>query len=186
MLTLFDNGATPAVERRSRGLVLELDEQAMAARMVAQYAHPGRCPAARATSSCCRTATCSWAGAKSRASEFDRSGRILFDALLGRQYECYRAFRQPWAGTPAEQPAIAVTGRPGASTVHASWNGATGVRAWQLLAGSSADAMSALSSAPASGFETAIRAHGAGPCFAAAALDARDAVIGRTPIVTAA
>lgn len=39
-LTVFDNGATPAVERRSRGLILDIDEQAMIATLLRQYTHP--------------------------------------------------------------------------------------------------------------------------------------------------
>ena len=39
-LTVFDNGATPAVEKRSRGLILDVDEQAMSATLLHQYTHP--------------------------------------------------------------------------------------------------------------------------------------------------
>jgi|CZKG01.1.fsa_nt_gi hypothetical protein len=39
-LTVFDNGATPAVEPLSRGLILEVDEQVMTATLLRQYTHP--------------------------------------------------------------------------------------------------------------------------------------------------
>ncbi len=37
-------------------------------------------------------------------SEFDYSGRMLFDAVLGEKYQSYRAFRLPWTGLPARRP----------------------------------------------------------------------------------
>ena len=39
-LTVFDNGATPAVEKLSRGLILDLDEHAMTATLEREYVHP--------------------------------------------------------------------------------------------------------------------------------------------------
>ena len=39
-LSVFDNGATPAVEKLSRGLILQVDERAMSAGLVREYTHP--------------------------------------------------------------------------------------------------------------------------------------------------
>ena len=50
-LTIFDNGATPAVETLSRGLILELDEQAMTATLGGSTPTPRSSPAARAACS---------------------------------------------------------------------------------------------------------------------------------------
>jgi hypothetical protein len=44
--------------------------------------------------------------------------------------------------------------------VWASWNGATDVAAWQVLAGSSTSALSPVATAPRHGFETAIAVSG--------------------------
>jgi Arylsulfotransferase (ASST) len=172
-LTVFDNGAAPAVERRSRGLILDVDEGAMAASMLHQYTHPNVLAGSQGSMQILPSGNVfvGW-GEVPRVSEFDHAGRLLFDALLGRQYESYRAFRLPWTGRPAQAPALAVA-RDGADvTAYASWNGATGVHAWQLLAGERSETLRPVSSARAQGFESALRATAPGPYFAIQALGA--------------
>ena len=95
----------------------------------------------------------------------------------------YRAFRLPWTGHPLDTPALAVTGNPGSLTAHASWNGATEVASWQVLAGPSPAALSAAGSAPRSGFETAIAVSNPGPYFAVRALSASGQALGTSPAV---
>jgi hypothetical protein len=186
-LTIFDNGATPAVEKRSRGLILDLDEQAMTATLVHQYTHPKVLSGSQGSMQLLPNGNVfvGW-GETPRVSEFDHSGRLLFDAVLGRQYECYRAFRLPWTGLPAQAPAIAVSDRGRDRTVYASWNGATGVDSWQLLAGAQAGALRPLASVRSRGFESALRTTAsAGPVLAVQALDAGGAPLGRSHTVTA-
>jgi hypothetical protein len=110
---------------------------------------------------------------------------MLFDALLGRKYQSYRAFRLPWSGRPAEAPAIAVSARAGERTVHASWNGATEVERWQLLAGESAAALAPVSSVRKQGFETSVRTRAEGPFFAVRALDLGGAPLGQSAVALA-
>jgi hypothetical protein len=186
-LTIFDNGATPAVERLSRGLILDVDERALTATLLHQYTHDGILSGSQGSMQLLSNGNVfvGW-GAVPRVSEFDHSGRLLFDALLGEDYQSYRAFRLPWTGRPAEAPAIAVTGGGGDVTAYASWNGATDVHGWRLLAGAGAGALQAVSSTRAVGFESAVRAPSAGPCFAVQALDAAGAVLGRSSTVTLA
>jgi hypothetical protein len=186
-LTLFDNGATPAVEPLSRGLILDVDERGTRASLVRQYSHPGVLSGSQGSVQLLPNGNVfvGW-GETPRVSEFDRSGRLLFDAVLGKQYECYRAFRLPWSGHPAEAPALAVTGEGAERAAYASWNGATDVRSWQLLAGASADKLQARARVRARGFETALRAPSAGPHFAVLALDAAGAPLGRSGTVTVA
>jgi Arylsulfotransferase (ASST) len=186
-LTLFDNGATPAVESRSRGLILDVDEDAMTASLVHQYTHAGVLAGSQGSVQLLDGANVfvGW-GEVPRVSEFDRSGRLLFDALLGETYECYRAFRLPWSASPAEAPAIALGGRGREVSAYASWNGATGVHTWQLLAGERPGVLTAVASARARGFETRLRARSPGPCFAVQALDDGGAPLGVSPTVTLA
>jgi hypothetical protein len=187
-LTLFDNGATPAVERLSRGLILNVDERRMTAELVRQYSHPGVLSGSQGSVQLLAGGNVfvGW-GETPRVSEFDRSGRLLFDAVLGKQYECYRAFRLPWSGHPAETPAIAVTGRGAKRSAYASWNGATEVRSWQLLAGAGGGELQPLVSVAANGFETALPASSSsGPCFAVRALDAGGRTLGQSATVTVA
>ncbi len=191
-LTLFDNGASPAVERLSRGLILDVDERRMTAKLVRQYSHPGVLSDSQGSVQLLANGNVfvGW-GETPRVSEFHRSGRLLFDAILGEKYECYRAFRLPWSGRPAQAPAIALAREDGLRTAYASWNGATGVQSWELLAGASRDRLRAVSRMPARGFETALPApspygdDAGGACFAAQALDAAGRTLGRSQTITA-
>lgn len=183
-ITVFDNGATPAVERLSRGLILDVDEPTMTASLLSQYTHPGILAGSQGSVQLLANENVfvGW-GEVPRVSEFDYSGRIVFDAVLGKTYECYRAFRLPWTGTPAEVPALALTGTGRGLTAYASWNGATEVSSWQLLAGDSADALRPVASVRARGFETSLHSSSAGPRFAARALDRWGGTLGQSRVV---
>ena len=63
-------------------------------------------------------------------------------------------------------------------TVYASWNGATQVASWRVLAGAGAGRLSAVASAAKSGFETAIPVPQGYTSFEVQALDADGRVIG--------
>ena len=90
-------------------------------------------------------------------SEFAPDGELLFGASYPREGESYRAFRFPWTGKPEGEPAIAAESREDDRvTVYASWNGATEVESWQVLAGPAADRLEPIGSAPRKGFETEI------------------------------
>ena len=184
-LTIFDNGATPAVERLSRGLILDVDEQAMTATLLRQYTHPKVLAGSQGSVQLLPNGNVfvGW-GEVPRVSEFHHSGRLLFDAILGEEYESYRAFRLPWTGLPAEAPAIALTHHGRELTAYASWNGATEVHTWQLLAGASAGALQAVTSTRSRGFESVLRtATTAGSHFAVQALDATGSPLGQSRTV---
>jgi hypothetical protein len=180
-LTVLDNGATPAVESLSRGLILDVDERAMTASLLHQYTHPGVLAGSQGSVQLLANGNVfvGW-GEVPRVSEFDRSGRLLFDALLGKEYECYRAFRLPWRASPADAPAIALGKRGGDVTAYASWNGATDVRDWQLLAGERDGALETVARARAQGFESALRSGSSGPYFAVRALDGWGRALGQS------
>lgn len=187
-LTVFDNGATPAVEKLSRGLILDVDEQAMSATLVRQYTHPKILTGSQGSMQLLANGNVfiGW-GEVPRVSEFDRSGRLVFDAVLGDQYQSYRAFRLPWSGLPAQAPAIALAhqGR-NELTAYASWNGATDVHTWQLLAGARADALVPVSNTISRGFESTLHTASAGPLFAVRALDATGRQLGQSLSVSVA
>jgi PAS domain-containing protein len=68
-------------------------------------------------------------------SEFGRDGKLLFSASFPTETESYRAFRSAWGGQPDGDPAItAELGPDEEVTLYASWNGATEVAAWKVLA----------------------------------------------------
>jgi hypothetical protein len=185
-LTIFDNGATPAVEQLSRGLILDLDEQAMRATLRRQFTHPKVLSGSQGSVQRLPNGNVfvGW-GEVPRVSEFDASGRLLFDALLGTGYESYRAFRLPWAGLPAQAPAIAVAGSARRRIVYASWNGATGVRSWRLLAGASGGTLRAASEVSSHGFETALPTAGPDAVVAVEALDSEHRIMGRSAVIAA-
>jgi hypothetical protein len=184
-LTVFDNGSSPAVEKLSRGLILDVDEQAMSATLLRQYTHPGVLASSQGSVQLLANGNVfvGW-GETPRISEFDHAGHMLFDAVLGSEYECYRAFRLPWSARPAEAPAIAVLGDAPTRTVYASWNGATEVHSWQLLSAGPGEALQPVSSTPALGFESALAAPATSTRFAVQALDSTGAPLGRSPTVT--
>lgn len=89
----------------------------------------------------------------------------------------YRAFLQKWDATPSEPPAAVVQN----GSVYASWNGATTVAAWQVLAGLDAASLVPVGGVqPATGFETRLSLGGApsNSVVRVQALDASGKVIG--------
>ena len=182
-LTMLDNGATPAVEKLSRGLILNLDEQTMTATLLQQFTHPKVLSGSQGSVQKLPNGNVfvGW-GEIPRVSEFDSEGRLLFDALLGKDYQSYRAYRLPWSAVPDEPPAVAVSGGP-RGRIYASWNGATGARSWRLLGGSTPESLSALHELPAKGFETVFPARPAAAYVAVEALDAGRNTLGRSAVI---
>ena len=91
-------------------------------------------------------------------SEYAPDGSLLFDAHMPFDMSFYRAFRFPWQGRPLAPPAVAASlNNTGEETiVHASWNGATDVAAWRVLAGSAPASLKALSEIPSQSFESSL------------------------------
>jgi hypothetical protein len=184
IVTLFDDeafGQTAGVP--SRGLVLKLNPQAHAATLVRQYAHSPPVFARQGQGNLETLANgdafIGWgsdAGSASEPqvamSEFTAQGGLLFDAQFTRPVESYRAFRGLWTGTPVAPPDVAAQSAPGGqTTVYASWNGATQVARWQVLAGADPSHLSPVGTAARTGFETAITVASPGPYFEVQALD---------------
>jgi hypothetical protein len=182
-ITFFDNGATPKAHSQSRAIELALNTQTMTATLVRRDEHAPALVAGSQGS----TQTLpdgNWMVGWGQApwfTEYAPSGTVVFDAHLPPSYESYRVYRQPWSATPATPPAFALVGAGNRATVYASWNGASTVASWRVLAGSSRTSLSPLAAAARSGFETAIglaSAPRAGSWVAVQALDASGAVLG--------
>jgi hypothetical protein len=117
-------------------------------------------------------------------SQFTEGGTLILDGQFPVGDQSYRAFTAAWTRHPADNPAVAARVNPaGGSVVYASWNGATEVNSWTVLAGTSAGALATVGSQPRSGFETMITVNSAGPYFAVTALDADGHVLGQSPTV---
>jgi hypothetical protein len=173
-ITIFDNGAHPKVHDRSRGIVIELDEQKMSAKLVRKYTSPKK----RLSTSQGNMQLLSnsnvligW-GSGPYVSEFSHEGKLLFDARFPPECESYRAFRFPWKGQPTNDPAVAVEqGSDDKIKLYASWNGATEVATWEALAGPRQSRLEPVGSVPRDGFETAMLVRTVEPYVAVRAKD---------------
>jgi hypothetical protein len=180
-ISLFDNSAGPPVLRRqSRALVLGVAEKARRVRLVRQYRHPGGILAFSQGSTRVQpngNVFVGW-GAVSVFSEFSPRGRLLFDGRLTKGKGNYRAIRAAWSGRPSTRPALAALRmHRGRVRVYASWNGATEVARWQVLAGTRAR-LRGVASRARDGFETMITMRTRAVHVAVRALDARGRVLG--------
>ena len=157
-ITIFDNGDVNRVDQ-SRAIMIEVDEDKMIASLVHEYTHPDRLLSdtqGNAQVLPKGNVFVGW-GSAPYFSEFNHQGELLFHAAFPAEGETYRAFRLPWSGQPTDDPAIAAElGTEDEVTIYASWNGATEVTTWQVLAGSAPDQLEPLASAPRQGFETVI------------------------------
>jgi hypothetical protein len=84
-------------------------------------------------------------------------GPIYPGGAAGQAVSSYRTYKNVWTGTPTTSPKLVAATN---GTVYISWNGATDVTSYQILAGSSASSVSAVATVPKSGFETAYNLSG--------------------------
>ncbi|HEY5099915.1 MAG TPA: arylsulfotransferase family protein [Gaiellaceae bacterium] len=159
-ITIFDNNAAaPGAQTLSRGLRIKLDMKKMRASFVAEYLAP--------------TARTTWAmgdvqqledggvfigwGTAGSFTELGPDGSVRLDARFADGSVSYRAFRFELDAQPKGRPATLVVRNPdGSLTLYVSWNGATRVAKWQLVAGTSTDRMKPVQTQRRTGFETAI------------------------------
>ena len=189
-VTMFDDhccqltggGTSVPATGPSRGLLLELDTTKRTATLVAQY------PGGNAFESEYMGDTeplpsgdvfVGW-GSEPYLSEYSSSGRRLLEGSFPSPDLSYRSTVAHWVGLPLPPPAAAARPAPGGgTTVYASWNGATRLAAWRVLAATSASGrLTFLASSTKSGFETAIHLPGSYTKFEVQALDAAGHAIG--------
>jgi hypothetical protein len=173
LMTIFDDGGSPRIHQQSRAVLERLNTTNHSVTLVHQYDHSPVLQSAVEGSAQLLADDrlfVGW-GQKPYFSEFDRDGEQIYDGRIVGANSSYRVYDYPWSGQPLTVPALAVRrGSDGVSTGYASWNGATDVSAWELLAGPSPGALKALAVVPRHGFETAIRVHNEQPYFAVEAL----------------
>jgi hypothetical protein len=190
---IFDNEDTPQIEGRSRGIDVALNFQTHAATLVHQYVDIGRNVLSPSQGDVQQLPNADqlvgW-GQVGLVSETSATGTTLtFQLSLPPLVESYRAYRFPWSAQPAMPPVlVATTGATAGTTqIAASWNGATAVLDWQVLAGASPSALAAVGGPVASsGFETLINAATSARYLAVRALGAGGAVLGTSASVTVA
>jgi hypothetical protein len=158
-LTIFDNGAgPPKVHASSRGLELQLNPGRATVKVLRDYEHTPPISANFEGSLQALPGGHMFLGYGQRPyfTEFDAHGREVFDAHFTAHTTSYRAYRFRWNGAPLTRPAVAVRRSGGSATIYASWNGATRVARWRVLAGRNAHTMHAVVTTAKRGFETAI------------------------------
>jgi EmrB/QacA subfamily drug resistance transporter len=187
-VTMFDDhccqltggGTSVPATGPSRGLVLELDRSTHTATLVAQY--PGgnefETEYMGDTQPLSNGNTFVGWGSEPYFSEYSRSGQRLLEGRFPGPDLSYRETVEQWVGLPLSPPVGAAAQRGGKTTVYASWNGATQVASWRVLAGPGAGKLAAVRSAPRSGFETAIPVPQGYRSFEVQALGADRRVIG--------
>ena len=184
-ITIFDNGNVNRVDQ-SRGIVVEVDEDKMSATLAREYTHPDRLLSDTQGNVQVLpngNVFVGW-GSAPFFSEFDHHGKLLFHAAFPTEDETYRAFRFQWYGQPTDDPTVAAESGPeDRVTICASWNGATEVTTWQVLAGSAPDQLEPIASAPRQGFETVITVRTTEPYVGLQAVNGSGKVLGTTKAI---
>jgi EmrB/QacA subfamily drug resistance transporter len=182
LVTLFDDhccqitggGTYVSPTGASRGLVLKLDQTAHTATVASQFSHGATFDAeymGNVEPLPNGDEFVGW-GSAPYFSEFSSSGQLLMDAILPHPDLSYRVRVEPWVGLPLYPPSGAVHRAGGRTTVYASWNGATELASWRVLAGSGGSA-TVIATHAKSGFETAIPVSGSYKTYRVQALDAQ-------------
>ncbi len=186
LISIFDNGALPEVHPQSRVVLERIDSSRHTVTLVREWEHsPGLLAPWEGSAQLLPDGRVfvGWGGLPD-FTEFDQRGRQILDGRFVDFIASYRAFEHSWSAQPATPPALAVSRGPrGDSTAFASWNGATDVSRWRVLAGAGPTNLVPVAVAGRSDFETAVRVHAAGPYFAVQAIGSAGQLLGESPTV---
>ena len=185
-VTFYDDGSNPPIHHQSRGVAITLDFKTHQAHLAFARTHSNP-PILAASQGNMQTlangnAVVGW-GAVPVVSEYGKDGTLLFDAHQPFEETFYRAFRFPWSGRPLSPPAIlaSLNNTGEATIVRASWNGASEVSSWRVLAGKQSGALAAQATIPASSFESSTILPAKYARVAVQALDSAGRVLGTSP-----
>ena len=202
-ISMFDNAIGTgskhehATHKNSRGLLLALRTGAapgkMSAGIVAQYAHPhGGMTNSRGSYQALPNgnAFLGWTY-NTLLSEHTADGRLIMEARLKLPGNCYRSYKFPWIGRPAQLPDVlstALVGGTGDKTVrtvaYVSWNGATEVASWNLhKTDQSGNVTELIASMSRQGFETALVYDSYASHVVVEALDRHGEALGKSAVV---
>ncbi|MGN6372507.1 MAG: arylsulfotransferase family protein [Solirubrobacteraceae bacterium] len=157
-VTLFDDGSNPPIHHQSRAVTIALDFAAHTATLRSSLTHPTHLLSVSQGNMQTLPSgnTVVGYGSIPEISEFASDGSLLFDAHLPLDMVSYRAFRFPWSAQPPTPPAVlgSLNNTSEETIVHMSWNGATDVASWRVLAGASPNSLSVRTTVAVSGFES--------------------------------
>jgi Arylsulfotransferase (ASST) len=157
-VTFFDNGSNPPIHHQSRAVRIALDFKTHEAHLRSVYTHSN--PLLAVSQGNVQTladgSTVVEYGAVPEISEYAKNGSLLFDAHLPLVMDSYRGFRFHWSGRPLSPPTVVANlNNTGEETIaHTSWNGATDVASWRVLAGERPESLKPQTTIPATGFES--------------------------------
>jgi hypothetical protein len=187
LISLFDNGSDPPKEKQSRGLLLEPNLATHTVTLVKQFTNPTKTLLASSQGNTLSLPGGDWLmgyGGLPNFTEYDSNGQVLLDGTLGKNVQDFRTYLAPWSATAPGRPAVlAKAVNAHSSSVAVSWNGATNVASWRVLAGASASSLAQVAGAPRSGFQTTLSVPSVGPYFSVQALDSSGSVIGSSATV---
>ena len=187
-ISLFDDGARPAVEKQSRALLLHVDLRQLKVTLLHAYTHPKHLLSTSQGNMQVLPdghVFVGW-GSEPSFTEFARKGGVVLDGHFIKGADSYRSYKFVWHGDPKGPPAVAARTVGGRRvTVYASWNGATNVSRWQVLTGGTPADLRPATTADRTGFETAIELRTKAKFFAVRALSASDAPGARSRVVRA-
>jgi hypothetical protein len=186
-ITLFDNASDGFTtnESHSRALRIRLDYKHRRATLVHAYTNNPRVLSASQGSVQPLgdgNTFVGW-GSSPWFSEFGFHGAQRFSMRFYGPLEAYRGYRFQWWGQPATPPSIAATASGQGTRVYASWDGATDVSSWRVLAGPNGRALSAVGQFPMTSFETTMPVASSQPYFAVQALGNGGQVLATSGVV---
>jgi hypothetical protein len=183
LISIFDDGAAPPREKQSRALLLAVNHRRRRVTLERAYTHQPPLLAAFTGSTQVlhnRNVLVGWGG-EPYLTEFARDGSVTLDMQFGAA--SYRALRFPWSGQPRTDPALVAVPTGGTPVLYVSWNGATEVAAWQLLAGPTQLSLQPAATVPRTGFETQLAPGLTSGYAAVRALDAAGQLLGQSGTV---
>jgi hypothetical protein len=186
MISVFDNGGTPPHEKQSRGLLLAPNLSTHTVSLVKAFTNPTKTLLATSQGDLLNLQDGNWLmgyGGLPNFTEYNSAGKVIYDATLGRGVQDFRTYLFPWSGQPTSPPSIAAQSTGAAMTVEASWNGATTVTAWRVLAGTTPSGLAPVATASKTSFETTISAPSA-PYVEVVALGASGQVLGTSAAIS--
>ncbi len=186
-ISMFDNEDSPQESDQSRGLVLALDTQNNTATVARQLEIPNHPIVSDSQGNVQQLpngdAFVGW-GQIGIESEFSPSGTVTFQLQLFGSTSSFRGYRYVWNAQPLVAPSIVASPPVGGKTqIYVSWNGATNVASWTVLAGASAAQLVPVGNYPNAGFETSIVAPTSGPYLKVEAIGSAGQVL-RSTVLT--
>jgi hypothetical protein len=186
LLTLFDDAAVPQEESESSAKEMRIDLSTGTVSLVHRYTHsPSVLAGSQGSVQVLADGNVfvGW-GSAPNFSEYTPDGRQILDGSFRPGVNSYRAYRFPWVGRPRTRPSLAVVpASNGLTRLFASWNGATQVASWEIMAGSTRHDLTPLAVRRARGFETAMEVSSRARFFAVEALDAGGRALGRSYLI---